>query len=322
MEKTRKSIATVVKHTGSHYLLSELPEWKLFPAVVRGKLRLKDSSVTNPIAVGDRVEYSAAFDGAGNPVGEGVILSVLPRSNYVIRKSANLSRRFHIIASNVDCAFLVATVVRPEPKLAFIDRFLVTCEAYRVPVKIVLNKMDLYEKDEDAQRLLNRFRTIYNGQAGYEILEISALSGSGIDGLRQECRKGGLSLFAGISGVGKSSIIKALDPSLEPKIADISAHYLQGRHTTTFYEIYPLAGGGFIIDTPGLRGFGLAEFENEEISACFPEMLRVTDSCRYKPCTHTCEPGCAVMAAVREGTISAERYNSYLGMLEEEGKYR
>lgn len=321
MEKTRKSIATVVKHTGSHYLISELPEWNPFPAVMRGKIRLKDSSSTNPVAVGDRVEYSVDLDENGCPVGEGVILSILPRSNYVIRKSTNLSRQCHIIASNVDNAYLVVTLSQPETKWPFIDRFLVTCEAYKVPVKIVLNKCDLYV-DEDLKWLNERFTTIYGGQAGYEILNTSTVTGEGIDELRRRCNEGGISLFSGVSGVGKSSLIKALDPELSPRIADISQHYQQGRHTTTFYEIYPMQGGGFIIDTPGIRGFGLVELENEEISTYFPEMLRVMDNCKYKPCTHVHEPGCAVEAAVEEGYISTERYSSYLGMLEEESKYR
>ena len=321
MEKVIKSTATVVKHTGSHYIISELPRWELIPAVVRGKLRLSGGNTTNPIAVGDKVEYSVNVDENGKAVSEAVILSVYPRSNYVIRKSTNLSRQCHIIASNVDCAYLVVTIDRPETKWPFIDRFLVTCAAYRVPVKIVLNKIDLYREDPELMEKVELFHSIYE-DAGYEIFDISVAENIGIDELRTQCQKGGISLFSGVSGVGKSSLIKALDPALEPKISHISDKHLQGRHTTTFYEIYPLDGGGFIIDTPGIRGFGLVDLEQEELSAYFPEMLRVEDNCRFKPCTHTHEPGCAVVKGVEEGLISLERYNSYLGMLAEESNYR
>ena len=302
----------VVKHTGSHYLLSRLPEWDLFPAVLRGKVRLKGSVATNPVAVGDVVDYIWEE-------GMSVIERIHPRRNYIIRRSANLSREAHIIAANLDHAYLIVTMAFPETKLAFVDRFLVTCEAYGVPVTIVINKSDLL--DEELQQMALSFKDIYAG-AGYEIMEVSAKTGSGVDGLRERLR-GKVNLFSGTSGVGKSSLIKALDPSLELiRTAEISSAHLQGRHTTTFYEMYPIAGGGFVIDSPGIRGFGLVDFKKEELSTYFPEMLRVMDSCRFAPCTHTHEPGCAVKAAVEEGAISADRYYSYLGMLEEENKYR
>ncbi|MCK9626385.1 MAG: ribosome small subunit-dependent GTPase A [Bacteroidales bacterium] len=313
MEK--KGIATIVKHTGSHYLLSELPEWNLFPAIIRGKMRLKSSSSTNPIAVGDKVEYIIDMD-SDEPMG--MIKNVLPRKNYIIRKSTNLSRQSHIIAANLDLVFLVVTLVFPETKLAFIDRFLLTCEAYKIHVIILLNKIDLYKEEYKEQ--VTSFKKIYEG-AGYEILEISALKNENIDLLREKC-KGNISLFSGVSGVGKSSIIKALDPSLSPKISEISQYHLQGKHTTTFYEMHPIQSGGFIIDTPGIKGFGIVDIKVEELSTYFPEMLKVMDNCHFKPCTHTHEPGCAVKAGVENGTISPERYYSYLGMLEEETKYR
>lgn len=312
--------ATVVKNTGSHYLLSELPQWKPFNAVIRGRLRLSGSTATNPVAVGDRVEYSVPVDAQGEPSDEATITKVLPRKNYIIRKSTNLSRQCHILASNIDTAYLIVTLDCPDTKWPFIDRFLVTCEAYKVPVTIILNKTDLYT-GEDLMAKSELFHSIYGG-AGYPIMDISVLTGEGIDTLRDECNRGGITLFSGVSGVGKSSLIKAIDPALDPKTSEISDKYRQGRHTTTFYEIYPTSGGGFIIDTPGIRGFGLVDIGPEEISTYFPEMLRVADNCRYKPCTHTHEPGCAVLEAVENGTISPERYMSYLGMLEEEGKYR
>lgn len=322
---TVKGEATVVKHTGSHYLLSQLPDWKLFPAVLRGRIRLKGSSATNPVAVGDRVSFEAELPEASsapedhitmeNPA---VITAVSPRKNYIIRKSTNLSRQSHIIAANLDRAFIIATIDFPEIKLPFLDRILVTCEVYNVPVTIVLNKVDLYR--ESHAEMLEAFHEIYEG-AGYPVMEVSALTGEGIDALRKAC-KGHVSLFSGVSGVGKSSLIKAMDPSLEPRVGEISDVHLQGKHTTTFYEMYALDSGGFIVDTPGLRGFGLVDLKKEEIALYFPEMLKASENCRFAPCTHTHEPGCAVKDAVENGTISYERYSSYLGMLDEEGKYR
>lgn len=323
-----KGQATVVKHTGSHYLLSHLPKWELFPAVLRGKIRLKGSNATNPVAVGDIVEYEAE-------VAEGLVSSesitlenpaaitaVHPRSNYIIRKSTNLSRQSHIIAANLDRAFLVVTLDFPQVKLPFLDRLLVTCEVYNVPPVIVLNKCDLYGPEYDEMRAA--FHEIYEG-AGYPIVEVSAHTGEGIDELRSMIA-GSVSLFSGVSGVGKSSLIRAIDPSLEPRVGEISDAHEQGRHTTTFYEMYKVsdssAESGFIVDTPGLRGFGLVDLKKEEIALYFPEMLKAAEGCRFTPCTHTHEPGCAVKEAVENGEISYERYSSYLGMLDEEGKYR
>ena len=308
--------ATVVKHTGSHYLLSQLPQWNLFPAVLRGKIRLKGSNATNPVAVGDIVNYE--YDTLVSLENPAAITSVEPRKNYIIRKSTNLSRQSHIIASNLDRAFIIATIDFPEIKLPFLDRILVTCEVYKVPVTIVLNKVDIYRESHKQQ--LEAFHQIYEG-AGYQVMEVSARTGEGVEALREAC-KGHLSLFSGVSGVGKSSLIKALDPALEPRVGEISDVHLQGKHTTTFYEMYCLATGGFIIDTPGLRGFGLVDLEKEEIALYFPEMLKAAQNCRFTPCTHTHEPGCAVKEAVENGEISLERYSSYLGMLDEEGKYR
>ncbi|MBO7278339.1 MAG: ribosome small subunit-dependent GTPase A [Bacteroidales bacterium] len=307
MENVKQRTAVVVKHTGSHYLLSELPAWAPFTAVVRGKLRMQDSRTTNPVAVGDRVVVE----------GE-VIREVLPRTNCVVRKSTNLSRQSHVIAANVDVAVLVVTIAYPETKWPFIDRFLVTCEAYKVPVCIVLNKIDLY--GETHRPLVDYFREVYEG-AGYPVMETSAETGAGVEELRALCRDR-VALFSGVSGVGKSSLIRALDPNLDLRVGEISSAHLQGKHTTTFYEMHPIASGGFLIDTPGIRGFGLVDVDKEEISTYFPEMLRVMDDCRFKPCTHTHDPGCAVKAAVDEGLIAGERYDAYLGMLEDEEKYR
>ena len=320
--------ATVVKHTGSHYLLSMLPQWEPFPAVMRGKVRLQKSTTTNPVAVGDRVLCEVPDDfrpedcpreesgtGADNPV---TITEILPRSNYVIRKSTNLSRQAHIIAANVDKAFIVVTLAFPEVKLPFLDRLLVTCGMYGIPAVIVLNKIDLL-REMDASQLRDQFVEIYTG-AGYPVMEVSARTGEGMDALRQAM--GGINLLSGFSGVGKSSIIKALNPALNPRTAEISIAHLQGRHTTTFYEMYPLDSASYIIDTPGIRSFGLLDVTPEETALYFPEMLKLSPNCRFTPCTHTHEPGCAIKEAVENGLISVERYNSYLGMLEEYHKYR
>ena len=309
----KKGEATVVKNAGSHFLLSELPAWELFPAVLRGKVRLKASEITNPVAVGDRVRYS--WDDADE---KAVITEILPRSNYVIRRSTNLSRQAHIIAANVDMAYVIVSLYFPEIKLPFLDRILVTCGVYGIPVTIVLSKVDLYRAEAAEQ--IAAFRAIYEG-AGYTVLETSVQTGEGIEALRAAC-KGRINLFSGESGVGKSSLIKAVDPSLDPKIGAISLVHLQGKHTTSLYEMYRLATGGYVIDSPGIRGFGLVDLEKEEIAKYFPEMLSASADCRFTPCTHTHEPGCAVKAAVDAGTISAERYNSYLGMLEEDKKFR
>ncbi len=312
----RKGTATVVKHTGSHYLLSELPRWELFPAVIRGRIRLMGSGNTNPVAVGDIVDYSIDEEASE---AMGTIDAIHPRRNYIIRRSANLSRESHIIAANIDRVFLIVTMAFPEVKRAFVDRFLVTCEAYRIKTTILINKTDLISDFlEDEMR---DFEEVYGG-AGYEVLEVSARTGENVEKLREMCRDS-VSLFSGVSGVGKSTLIKAIDPTLTGiRTGEISLSHLQGKHTTTFYEMHPLSSGGFIIDTPGIRGFGLVDIEKEELSTYFPEMFRVMDSCRYKPCTHTHEPGCAVKAALEAGDISPQRYESYLGMLQEEGKYR
>lgn len=312
--------ATVVKNAGSHYLLSCLPDWTPFPAVLKGKIRLRNNESTNPVAVGDHVRFESATDSLSdislkNPA---QISGVLDRKNYLIRKSTNLSRQSHVIAANVDMAFAVVSLYFPEIKLPFLDRMLVTCEVYGIPVTIVLNKVDLYR--EEAPQAVADFIDIYTN-AGYRVVCTSACTGEGVDELRS-LTGGNVCLFSGESGVGKSSLIKALDPALDPKIGRISDVHLQGKHTTSLYEMYRLRTGGWVIDTPGLRGFGLVNLEKEEISRYFPEMLKISENCRFTPCTHTHEPGCAVKEAVEDGRISPERYSSYLGMIEEDRKFR
>ena len=326
-EKNTAGRAVVVKHTGSHYLLSHLPQWDPFMAVVKGKLRLDDTTNTNPIAVGDVVEYEGtpSSTSSENPC---TIKRVLERRNCIVRRSTNLSRQNHLIAANIDRVFLTVTLKDPEVKLQFVDRFLVTCQAYDVPVTILLNKADIYRGEEDSEKLKDEelaamaagFSQIYSN-AGYNVIETSVKSGLNIETLRELC-KDKVVLFSGQSGVGKSSLINALDPSLSLKTAEISTAHLQGRHTTTFYQMHPISSGGFVVDTPGIRGFGLVNFSKEELSNYFPEMMRVQEGCRFNPCTHTHEPGCAVKEAVERGEISPLRYDSYLAMLEEDGKYR
>ncbi len=320
-----KGTATVIKNAGSNFLLSELPEWRPFPAVLKGKIRLKESDSTNPIAVGDRVNYeidvpegTEDYKSLITENQPATISEILDRKNYLIRKSTNLSRQSHVIAANLDMVYIVVSLYFPEIKLPFLDRILVTCEVYGVPVTIVMNKVDLYR--EHATEYIQYFHDIYEN-AGYRVVETSVKTGEGIDLLREDC-KGKVCLFSGESGVGKSSLIKALDPALDPKIGKISIAHLQGKHTTSLYEMYNLTNGGWIIDSPGIRGFGLVSLEKAEIALYFPEMLKLAQDCRFTPCTHTHEPGCAVKTAVEEGQISTERYNSYLGMLEEDTKFR
>lgn len=312
-----QGVATVVKNAGSHFLLCELPEWNPFPAVLRGRARLGSGSSTNPVAVGDRVAFRC--DGAPDEEHPAVITEVLPRANHLVRRSSNLSRQTQAIAANLDRVFVVVALYFPRIKLPFLDRLLVTCEMYGIHPVILLAKVDLYKSEVEDE--VQEFKAIYEG-AGYSVMEISTLTGVGIDEVRKLTRSG-ISLICGESGVGKSSLVKALDPSLNPKISDISEVHLQGRHTTSLYEMYPLAGGGYVIDCPGLRGFGLTDrVSREEVYKYFPEMLRIADQCRFVPCTHTHEPDCAVKDALESGEVSPERYSSYLGMLEEDVKFR
>ena len=317
-ENARIAEAVVVKNAGSHFLLSELPRWEPFPAVLRGKVRLDRSVSTNPVAVGDRVVYRC--EGEATEEHPAIIREVLPRRNYLIRRSTNLSRQAHVIAANLDRVFVTVSLYFPEIKLPFLDRVLVTCEVYGIPAVILLNKVDMYR--ELCPEQIEEFKEIYEG-AGYSVIETSATTGEGIDTLKELC-SGKLCLFTGESGVGKSSLIRAVDPALNPKIGEISESHLQGRHTTSLYEMYKLGTveNSYVIDAPGLRGFGIVDVEKDEIYRYFPEMLKIADDCRFVPCTHTHEPDCAVKAAVDDGRISPLRYNSYLGMLEEDKKFR
>ena len=299
--------ATVVRATGSWY--DVLHDGAMLRCRIRGKLRLKGVRSTNPVVVGDEAVCEA--DG-----GDCVIVDIVPRRNYVIRRASNLSKESHIIAANVDQALLMVTLRSPETPKEFADRFLVTCEAYKVPAAILLSKIDLQDAEAVAE-----FRAVYEG-AGYRVLEVSAKEGRGVEEEVRKLLAGRTTLVSGNSGVGKSTLIQTIDPSLDIRTGEISDSHHKGRHTTTFSTMYPLAEGGAVIDTPGIKGFGLLDIDDAELWHYFPEMMRVAPGCRFYNCTHTHEPGCAVVEAVKTGEIAWSRYESYLKILDDDEKYR
>ncbi len=281
---------------------------------IKGNFRLKGIRSTNPIAVGDRVCI------VPNAEGTAFITEIEDRKNYIIRRASNLSKQSHIIAANVDACMLVVTVNYPETSTTFIDRFLASAEAYRVPVNLVFNKVDLYSEDE--LRYLDGLVNLYT-HIGYPCYRISAANGEGVDALKEDLQ-GKITLFSGHSGVGKSTLINYLLPDQQLKTGEISSVHNKGMHTTTFSEMYPLGENGYIIDTPGIKGFGTFDMKDEEVGHYFKEIFEFSARCKYGNCTHRHEPGCAVREAVENHYISQSRYNSYLNILEdkEEGKYR
>ena len=298
----------VMRATGSWYEV--LHEGEVLRCRMRGKLRLRGVRSTNPIVVGDTVHCEAGEDG------EWVIVDIAPRYNYIIRRASNLSKESHIIASNIDRAMLVVTLVEPVTAVEFIDRFLVTCEAYKVPVTILLAKIDLLQ---DSPEAVEQFHRIYEG-AGYEVIDISATEGIGVERVKAMLT-GKTTLLSGNSGVGKSTLIGAIDPTIDIRTGEISDSFHKGKHTTTFSTMYRVADG-FIIDTPGVKGFGLIDIDDKELWHYFPEMISRAGECKFFNCTHTHEPHCAVMEAVKREEIAFSRYESYLKILDEDDKYR
>ena len=302
----------VVKNTGSWYTVLT-DDGQLIDSKVKGNFRLKGIRSTNPVAVGDRVTI------VPNPEGTALITEIADRRNYIIRRSQNLSKQSHIIAANVDQALLLVTVSHPQTSTTFIDRFLASAEAYRVPVILLFNKTDLYYDDEC--RYLGMLVTLYE-TVGYECRQISAATGEGIDALRPLLFDR-VTLLSGNSGVGKSTLINSLVPGVNLRTADISDAHDTGQHTTTFSEMISI-GSGWLIDTPGIKGFGSFDMEPEELTSYFREIFRFSKDCRFSNCTHTHEPGCAVLQALEDHYIAQSRYQSYLSMLgdKDSSKYR
>lgn len=307
------TVGMVIKNTGSWYTVLT-DGGSTVDCKIKGNFRLKGIRSTNPVAVGDRVEIIR------NQEGTAFITSICDRKNYIIRKSSNLSKQSHIIAANVDQAFLIVTVDYPQTSTTFIDRFLASAEAYNVPVTIILNKVDLFKGDEE--RYLDMMVNLYE-TVGYTCLKVSAETEEGLQQLLP-LLEGKITLFSGNSGVGKSTLLNKIVPGAELRTAEISDAHNTGMHTTTFSEMLSIGDGGWVIDTPGIKGFGTFNMEPEEICGYFKEIFRFSKDCRFSNCTHTHEPGCAVRQAVEDHYIAQSRYASYLSMLDdkEEGKYR
>ena len=304
----------VIKNTGSWYVV-KTDDGVEINCKIKGNFRLKGIRTTNPIAVGDLVTILPNADGTA------FITAIDTRKNYIIRRSSNLSKEAHIIAANVDQALLIVTLAHPITSTTFVDRFLATAEAYRIPAVIVVNKIDLLSEEEDKE-YLEAWSYLYKS-IGYKVLEVSAETGEGIDKLNA-LLDGKITLLSGNSGVGKSTIINRIMPDLNLRTAEISTTHDTGMHTTTFSEMFPLPHGGYLIDTPGVKGFGTIDFDRHEVAHFFPEIFDIAQDCRFGNCTHTHEPGCAVLNALEESRIAQSRYNSYLSILEDsaDDKYR
>ena len=308
----------VIKNTGSNYLV-KTDTREMVSCKIKGNFRLKGIRTTNPVAVGDKVTIS------GTENDTAYITAITPRKNYIIRRASNLSKQAHILAANLDQVCLVVTLFHPTTSTTFIDRFLATAEAYRVPAVLVINKIDLLEDDAENKEYIDAVSHMYK-TIGYPVLRISAMTGDGLDKLKATL-DGKVTLFSGNSGVGKSTLINDLIPGLDLATAAISVTHDTGMHTTTFSEMFEVpdaSDGTYIIDTPGVKGFGTLEFEREEVSHFFPEIFKYSADCKYGNCTHTHEPGCAVRDALDQSLISQSRYASYLSILDDatEGKYR
>lgn len=313
----------VIRNTGSHYAVLVDATGTIVNCTIKGNFRIKGLRTTNPIAIGDRVEVKHTESGCDNGA---FVIKVFPRKNYIIRRASNLSKEAHILASNLDCALLAVTLVNPTTSTTFIDRFLATSAAYDIPTALAINKTDLLQSDKTDIAYLSAFAGLYR-TIGYPVFEVSAKTGEGLEKL-SGFLKDKITLISGNSGVGKSSLINRLIPGLNLKTARISDVHNTGMHTTTFSEMFRLPAGGWLIDTPGVKGFGTIEMDKREIDHYFPEIFETSRSCRYDDCIHTGEPGCAVLEALANHNIAESRYNSYLSILEESmqegntGKYR
>lgn len=308
----------IIKSTGSWYTV-RTDDGQLLECKLKGNLRIRDLRSTNPVAVGDRVIYSILEQEkseTGSVIGQ--IADITERQNYIIRKSPNLSKEYQIIASNIDQAFLVVTINYPVTTTTFIDRFLASAEAYRIPCTLIFNKTDRYNLVQRTQ--MESLIEIYSN-IGYSCIETSTKKDIGLEAVK-ELMRGKTSVFSGHSGVGKSTIINKIEPRLNLKTARISDYHETGKHTTTYSEMFELSFGGYIIDTPGIKGFGVLDMETQEIGHYFPEIFKLLNKCQYTNCTHTHEPGCEVKRAVSENEIAKSRYSSYLGLLEKDKKYR
>ena len=298
---------TVYKSTGSWYIVKDEQE-RIFECRIKGKFRIRGIKSTNPVAVGDVVEFELEGPGGERT---GIITEIRERKNYIIRKSVNLSRQTHIIAANIDQVFLMVTLKKPKTFTGFIDRFLATSEAYDIPVVLLFNKVDIYDPDEldEVRYLAALYRSI-----GYTCLGISAKTGKNVEEVKA-LMKGKTSMFSGHSGVGKSTLLNYIEPGLQLKTAQISEQHLQGQHTTTFAEMYDLEWGARIIDTPGIKGFGLVDMEKDEIGDYFPEFFALKGQCKFNNCLHLDEPQCAVKEALEKDELAWSRYKSYVAMV-------
>lgn len=311
----------VIRNTGYSYTVKS-DTGEVFDCKVKGNFRIRGIRTTNPVAIGDKVTFvPQEVDGELEQAKQGLITELDDRKNYIIRKSTNLSKQSHIIAANIDACFLIVTIKQPETPLQFIDRFLASAEAYRIPVILVFNKIDIIDNEwgEYLDGVINLYETV-----GYPCRRISATTGEGVEALRTELN-GKITLLSGNSGVGKSTLINALFPHLNLRTSEISDAYETGKHTTTFSEMFEVDNeGGYIIDTPGIKGFGTFDMKREEVGHYFKEIFQFSEDCRFSNCTHTHEPHCAVREAVERHDIAESRYNSYLSMLEDEKeeKYR
>jgi ribosome biogenesis GTPase len=309
----KKGNGTVIKSTGSQYLV-KIADDRIIPCSIKGKFRIKGIRATNPVAVGDHVGFEWLEDETG-----GIITSIKERRNYIIRRSSNLSKEYQLLACNVDVAWLMVSMSLPRTLTPFIDRFLVSAEAYRIPVIILFNKTDLYGLSE--QEEMKYLNSVYT-DIGYHCMQMSLQTRMGVKEVQNEMI-GKVNVISGNSGVGKSTLISVLDPSIRLKIGEVSDFHKTGKHTTTFSEMFELSSGIKIIDTPGIRGFGTIDIDREELFHFFPEIFKASKNCRYHNCLHMHEPDCGVKAEVEKGSISEFRYINYLMMMEEEeGKYR